>query len=263
MTAPSDITKLRYSPQLGRTLERALADRIGEEFPRIGGPRIRQLCARMILEVVEEYIRPRETLRHGQLLWAAISRDQPPAVRARTGHEHLVPVVLDLSSSADVELLLDHPKREAVLQQRCVRLCQQAYEQGAVLSNVDLALVLSSDPCKIASVIARYERQENKMLPRRATVHDVGTAVTHKKIICLKHHVEGKTSDQVARETYHSIEAVDRYLGQFERVRYCRANNIDVPQTAYMLRCSQNLVHEYLEIDDLIRSRANESGADK
>ena len=41
------------------------------------------------------------------------------------------------------------------------------------------------------------------------------------EIICYKRYVEGKNSDQIARETYHSIEAVDRYLGQFDRIRLC------------------------------------------
>jgi hypothetical protein len=38
-------------PILDKTLENALAHRIAREFPRIGGPRICQLCAQMILEV--------------------------------------------------------------------------------------------------------------------------------------------------------------------------------------------------------------------
>jgi hypothetical protein len=258
MSTPVDYAKKHYSPQLRRTLEQAVADRIGEQFPRIGGPRIQALCARMVLEVIEEHVRPRETLRHGQVLWAAISRDHPPAMRARTGHEHLVPVVLDLGSSEDIDMLLAHGPRAKVFEQRCIRLCQQAYEQGAVLSDVDLAQLLSADERQIASAITCYESQSGKMLPRRATVHDVGTAITHKKIICLKHHAEGKTSNEIARETYHSMEAVDRYLGQFERVRCCRINKMSAQQTAYMLRCSMRLVKEYLEIDELLRRKDNE-----
>jgi len=56
----------------------------------IGGPRIRKLCAEMILEVVTKHIRPSETVRHGQVLWTAVSRDDPPAWRRRIAEMDLV-----------------------------------------------------------------------------------------------------------------------------------------------------------------------------
>jgi len=39
---------------LDRTLENALVYRIEKEFPYIGGPRIRQFCAKMVLETNAE-----------------------------------------------------------------------------------------------------------------------------------------------------------------------------------------------------------------
>jgi hypothetical protein len=52
---------------LDKTLENALAYRIEKEFPRIGGPRIRKLCAEMILEVVHRHIRAKDCIQHGQV----------------------------------------------------------------------------------------------------------------------------------------------------------------------------------------------------
>ena len=94
-----------------------------------------------------------------------------------------------------------------------------------------------------------YERRTGHIVPRRATVHDVGTGLTHKHIICLKRYRDGKTSDQIAKETYHSMEAVDRYLGQYDRVRHCRMEGMAKEQIAFTLGCSESLVQEYLEID--------------
>ena len=82
------------------------------------------------------------------------------------------------------------------------------------------------------------------------TLHDVGTGLTHKRIICRKRYLEGEESEQIARETYHSAEAVDRYLGQFDRVRHCRRQGMTPTETAYTLNGSPGLVHEYLHIDD-------------
>lgn len=46
------------------------------------------------------------------------------------------------------------------------------------------------------------------------------------------------------------MEAVDRYLGQFDRVRHCRKQGMSVFETAFTLNCGRALVEEYLRIDD-------------
>lgn len=64
---------------------------------------------------------------------------------------------------------------------------------------------------------------------------------------------------QVARETYHSLEAVDRYLGMFDRIRHCRQQNMQSGQIAYILNCSPALVHEYLAIDRELEQQSDPS----
>jgi hypothetical protein len=128
-------------------------------------------------------------------------------------------------------------------------LCQQAYAQGALLSNCDLAELLGRSDAVIANVLVAHETQTGKLVPRRATLHDVGTGLTHKRIICWKRYAEGKPADVVAKETYHSLEGVDRYLGQFDRVRHCRQQGMSPEKTAFTLNCGVALVNEYLAID--------------
>ncbi len=74
--------------------------------------------------------------------------------------------------------------------------------------------------------------------------------MTHKRVICRKRYAEGKSSELIARETYHSIEAVDRYLGQFDRVRHCRKEGMTPEATAHVLNCTLGLVREYLALDE-------------
>ena len=50
-----DPLKKGFAPMKDKTLQNVLSHRIGTEFPRIGGPRIRQLCAQMILEVIDTH----------------------------------------------------------------------------------------------------------------------------------------------------------------------------------------------------------------
>jgi hypothetical protein len=256
MSSKPNFLHKKYSPLLGKTLKNALAHRIAKEFPRIGGPRIRQLCADMLLEVLAQHIRPLDNIVHGQLLWMAISVKDPPRHRQRVVDTELVPVLLDVSTAEDVQRRIDRVPTPERLLQRCIRLCKQAHRQGGLLSNCDLAEILNSDDSRIAFVLAEHERASQTVVPRRATLHDVGSGLTHKRIICWKRYAEGKDPHIVAKETYHSLEAVDHYLGMYDRVRCCRLQGLSPEQTAHTLSCTVRLVLEYLAIDDLLKNQS-------
>jgi len=257
MSSQPDFLRKKFGPLREKTLRNALAHRIVREFPRIGGPRICQLCADMILEVIFKHMRPKDHLVHGQTLWMAGSVNNPPGRRQRIADTELVPVLLDLFTAEDAQRRIDRLPAPQRLLRKVLRLCEQAYNQGGLLSNCDLAELLNTNDSQIAHVLAQHERATNTLVPRRATLHDVGTGLTHKRIICWKHYAEGKEPHVVARETYHSLEAVDRYLGQYDRVRHCRLQGLSPEQTAHALGCSLALVQEYLVIDDLLeKSRA-------
>ena len=249
MGAKPNYVRKRFGPLLDKTLENAVAHRIGKEFPRIGGPTIRALCARLVLDVVAAHLRPREHLHHGQVLWMGIAIDDPPARHKRTADTEMVPLVLDLSTPDDVEARIDRARPDQRLLAKALRLCRQAYEQGALLSNCDLAELLSTGDDRIAHLLAEHERTTGQSVPRRATVHDVGSGLTHKRIIVLKRYAEGKDPVTIGHETYHTLEAVDRYLGMFDRVRAARLKGLSPDETAWSLTCSPGLVAQYLAID--------------
>lgn len=255
MSREPDYVRKHFAPLLQKTLQNAVAHVIAEQFPRIGGPRIRELCAQMILEVINAHVRPAEHIRHGQVLWLGIATDDPPRRRQRTADTKLVPVALDLSTPEDIHARLDRKRSPERLRIKAVRLCEQAHRQGALLSSSDLSELLSHTDSMISSVLVEHEKQTGRLVPRRATLHDVGTGLTHKRIICWKRYAEGKPADMIAKETYHSLEAVDRYLGQFDRVRHCRQEGMSPEKTAFTLNCSVALVNEYLAIDRELEGR--------
>lgn len=248
MNPKPDYLRKRYGPMREKNLKNAISYCIARDFPRVGGERIRQFCAEAILEVVSQHLRPREHVRHGQVVWLAVSLNDPPARKKRLRDTELVSVILDLSTADDIQAILDRRKPQERLRRKALRLCEQAHAQGALLSNVDLAELLNRGDAQIAAVLAAHERQEQQLIPRRATLHDFGSGQTHKAIICRKH-VEGKTADQIARETHHSLPAVDRYLADFDRVRQCRQLGMSPEQIAFTLNHSQRLVQQYLELD--------------
>jgi hypothetical protein len=265
MSKEPDVIRKKYGPLHAKTLRNAVAHRIAKEFPRIGGKRICELCADMLLDVVFKHLRPKDHIAHGQALWMAVSVNDPPRRHQRIADTELVPVLLDISTPEDVQGRIDRLPVPQRLLHKALRLCEQAYEQGGLLSNCDIAELLSTQDTRISGLLAAHERETNTVVPRRATLHDVGSGLTHKRIICWKRYAEGKESHVIARETYHSIEAVDRYLGQYDRVRHCRLQGLTPAQTAHALGCSLALVNEYLAIDDLLeehRARAERTATE-
>ncbi len=250
-----DYLRKKFAPLQDKTLKNALAHRIGQQFPGMGGYRIRQVCAEMVIEVLDAHIRAAQTVRHGQVLWMAIDIDDRPGQYQRIADTSLIPVVLDISTSEDIDQRIARVPPAKRLLTKTLRLCKQSYDQGGLLSNCDLAELLNTGAQQISRVLTDYQSESGEVVPRRATIHDVGTGLTHKRIICVKRYAGGKESEQIARETYHSIEAVDRYLGQYDRVRHCRLDGMTPEQTAAILNCGVSLVREYLAIDDELESK--------
>lgn len=247
-----DYVRQRVGPMKLKGLHKELSRVIRQQFPRIGGPRMTDLCATLILEIVDRHLLPTEHLRHGQLLWLGFDLDDPPSRGKTMADVRLIPVILDVCTAEDLDAHLDRLLPRERLLRRCLRLSHQAYEQGALLSNIDLAFILGASDSRIGELLAAHEREHQIVVPRRATLHDVGSGVTHKRIICWKSVVEGKTSDQVARETHHTIAAVDRYLGMFDRVRFCRRQSLEIHDIARTLKCTERLVREYIAIDQML-----------
>lgn len=251
MMRKPDYARTHFASQQAKNLRCALAQRMGEEFPRLGGGRILDLCAELVLEVVDAHLKPRDHVRHGQVLWLAVDINDPPRRYRPIAKTRLVPVVLDLSAPEDIEGRLKRTPSDERMLRKAVRLCRQCHEQGGLLSNCDLAELLSTHDTKVAALLANFEQETGTLVPRRANLHDVGSGVSHKRIICLKRYRDGKDSLSIARETCHSVEDVDRYLAQFERIRACREQGFTIEQTAYFLGCGKRLVREY----DAIRNQ--------
>ena len=128
MNPPDDRLK-HFGSLKKRNIRASIAQRIAEQFPRIGGDRITGLCADMVLEVVNEHLEPCEHVRSGQVRWLAIHRDSPPRRHPHTRPPRLVCVTLDLITPEDVELRIQGRPAPVRHLQKILRLCRQAHGQ--------------------------------------------------------------------------------------------------------------------------------------
>ncbi len=134
-------------------------------------------------------------------------------------------------------------KKEAV-----ARLCKQAYEQDGCLTVAELAIMLKISLVTVCKYIREWEMDHKTVLPRRGSIHDIGPTLTHKKIILHKLFIEQKSVQQTSRETYHSLQAIQRYISTFRQVMLCMQKGMTTEQIAFATGRTKRLIKEYEQI---------------
>lgn len=241
--------ELQYRPLAAKTLRHQLMGFIAREFPRLGGPWIIERFVDKLLSWVDAYRIVRERLRPGQTLWSAVAVDERPGRNKPMSETRQVPVIVAITGQEDVAALRQGAGHPQVLQRAVVRAAFDAYAQGGVLTTTDLSVLFHRPYSTVARLIRDYEAETGEVVPRRGNVHDIGRTVTHKRIICRKAYLEGKTTPVIARETCHSPEAVDAYILDFARVYFATVERaMSVEETVFAVQHPRYLVEEYLRL---------------
>jgi hypothetical protein len=250
MGKPQSSACQAYDPSLRKTFQSAVGHLLQTEFPSVFGPLITELFVTKIDELYERFHPPASRFKLGQILWAGVAANDPPARDKRIERCQLIPLILDLVTAQDIDESAASGKRPQTRRNKIVRLLRQSFEQGAVLSLADVSLLLHVNIGTISHEITAHERQTQDVLPRRGTIHDLGRSVTHKAIICYKRLVEHKSTSQVAQETFHSHTEVEYYVQCLRRIHLCRDSGMSKEDTALATGHSLSLVQEYLELID-------------
>lgn len=101
-----------------------------------------------------------------------------------------------------------------------LRLCDEALDQGGVLSQEDLAVLLMCDSKTIRRDIAALKKT-GIVVPTRGTVKDIGPGVTHREL-AVRLWLEGKEELEICRSTHHTMPSIENYLRTFKRVVFLR-----------------------------------------
>jgi hypothetical protein len=237
-----------YTPQTFKCFEGALFAFFQQECPQLGGDRTRQVLVKAVHDMVRRFFPSTDHLEAGQTVWPTVHKDAKGAYGKRIQDTELTTVVLDLVQACDAADRAAGKKLRDLKIEAVARLCQQAYEQDGCLTNAEMAILLKTTPTTIGKYISAWELEHNKVLPRRGTIHDMGPTLTHKKIIIHKLFIEQQTVQQTARETYHSLPAIQRYISAFRKVLLCRQKGMNTEEIAYATSKTPRLIKEYEKI---------------
>ncbi|NIP28765.1 MAG: DUF1670 domain-containing protein, partial [Phycisphaerae bacterium] len=155
-------------------------------------------------------------IHHGQLVWMAVPIDEYPQKGKSIAATRMKPVVLSFVNDEDIQHIAHGFDSATLRKKRIIRWSYEAYDQGALLTQLDHAILLGVCDAVVSKYVNEIQKQ-GKLLPTRGNVHDLSGAITHKReIITL--YLEGYLTPEIAIKTNHSKDSVDRYIYDYHRV---------------------------------------------
>ena len=186
-------------------------------------------------------------LRYGQLVWMAVPVDEFPGRGKSIARTRMKPVILTYLASEDIETIRDGFTSRKLRINRMVRWCEETYDQGALLTQLDLAVLLNVCDAVVSDYVNEFQRATGRILPTRGNIHDMSGAITHKReIIAL--YLQGCLTPTIARKTRHSKDAVDRYIKDYEAVKLVRTVTDDIDKLSQITHLSKRVISQYLDL---------------
>jgi hypothetical protein len=249
---PKPTSVKKYSSAHDRFLKPAIVNFFERQFCGMFGPVIRENIADALIDLFESLCPESSRLKPGQLVWNALDK----RTRADSDNRRYKPVILSLVTNDDISMFEKDVSVTTIRKNIIARMIREAYQQGAVLSTRDLSLLLVSNGSGLSHQRIQYEQEHKTILPHTGVIHDMGTTLTHKRIIIYKHVVEKKDPSIVARETSHSQLAVDKYIKDFNRIKTLVNDNKDINFIHHTTNISRPVIIQYLQIiNDYVKER--------
>ena len=177
----------------------------------------------------------------------AVPIDEYPERGKSIVKTRMKPVILTYLAAEDIESFRNGFTSRQLRINRLVRWCHQAYDQGALLTQLDLAVLLNVCDQVVCDYVNEWQKTTGEILPTRGNIHDLSGAITHKKeIITL--YLQGHLTPTIAAKTKHSKEAVDRYIRDYESVKVVRTATPDIDNISQITRLSKRVISQYLDL---------------
>jgi hypothetical protein len=176
------------------------------------------------------------------MTFLAISAGTPPG--RSIGECKRLAINLTLDCADDLEALRGGVG--ALRRSKIQRLTREAQDQGALLTQEDLARLLCTSRSTIKRDIGRL-RAGGINVPTRGQIKDIGRGISHKACI-VDDWLAGYTFSQIQRRRRHSISSIERYCSDFQRVARLHRHGLSVVDIRISTSLSERLIREYLDL---------------
>jgi len=253
------MSAIHYRTATQRTFRQAVIHLLETEYKLIGSHKVIQMIADDIVALHEEYYRDADVVPPGHIVWrGTLDGGHKPPFAQRAEEEPMVTAVLPLITADDVtEAACGCPKGKhgrTWAHERDIRRVIRLVKAGLnnpggrqLLSQADLSLILNRSIRTVRRCIQEHFEQTGELLPIKGYVLDRGSEPTHKGVI-LHLYEAGMTPPDIARATGHSLEAVDRYIKDYERVKVLLGKELTVKEISHAIGRGERTVLQYREI---------------
>jgi hypothetical protein len=194
------------------------------------------------------------SLSSGEIAYEAVSADEPAGKHIRLTKKVTVRLkVIDLNT--DLEVLANYGLA-GLRRHRLSRITRQAYDQGALLSYEDLAMILTTSPATVKRDVYHL-RHEGMFIMTRGVKHDMGPGLSHKTVI-LDLYFKNYTFTEIERITNHSETSVKRYLADFIQVATMYRQKFSENQIRVISRISNRIIREYIQLYQTYEKQDNQ-----
>jgi len=204
-----------------------------------------QALSRSLVQLMHDHIETNyDNLREdSQVIYHAVSAQEPPG--KLIDQLRLVPVTLTISHPDDAAILREQGV-SGLRKHKLLRFADEAYDQGGLLIQEDLALLLTTSIRTIQRDMQEM-RQQGIVVPTRGEIQDIGPTVSHKtKIVEL--YLKGYEYTEIERKTRHTGEAIKRYISGFSKVVLLSDQGYSVIQIRELTSSSEKVITEYLAL---------------
>jgi hypothetical protein len=228
------------------------------EYKLVGSHRVLQMLSDDIEQLLREYFPRRDRLEPGNICWVTTKKSaRKPSYGKRTEDYESVMVYLPLVTASDIDkrvfikagtknsnYVVNRERELATM----ARLIKSAWEQEGMLSQAELCVLMNRSLNTMQKYVAEYEAQHpDEALPLKGYVLDQGSRPTHKGII-LSLYEQGVDPTDIARRTNHGLDAVDRYIKAYERVKQLLRKGLDRHELSKVTGFSLKLVDAYVSV---------------
>jgi hypothetical protein len=248
----------RFASLEKRGFRAALLRLLETEYKLVGSHRVLQMLSDDIEQLLREYFPRRDRLEPGNICWVTTKKSaRKPSYGKRTEDYESVMVYLPLVTASDIDkrvfikagtknsnYVVNRERELATM----ARLIKSAWEQEGMLSQAELCVLMNRSLNTMQKYVAEYEAQHpDEALPLKGYVLDQGSRPTHKGII-LSLYEQGVDPTDIARRTNHGLDAVDRYIKAYERVKQLLRKGLDRHELSKVTGFSLKLVDAYVSV---------------
>ena len=238
-----------YISMRKRNFKQAVVHLLETDYKIIGSHKVTQMIAEDIEELAQRFFP--SSASPGVLIWNTTSRSEKKvSYGKKTEDQRTCIVKLPFLTSEDIEKRIKpHSRQEGLLQevQRMVRVIKAAFRQGGLLSIAEVATIMDRGLTTTQRKLSEYQREKGEVLPLKGNILDQGSSPTHKRIVIQLYEKRIAPPD-IARQTGHSLDAVDRYISDYERVKMLMQKGVNAKEIGQLIGRGLHTVKEYWQI---------------